>query len=137
MFQLLLSHASLAAGVSAGNTGLSTAASAAGASPAGGAPPTPTWLLLELQDRHTHSHMMSQEYELARQSMMRSVIKADVFRKSESSNETCDKIGSPPSPTSQKLLFVVEAVSLSGGNFQFMVLDDFLQSSIQILLLLL
>lgn len=52
-------------------------------------------------------------------------------------NETREKIGSPPSPTSQKLLFVVEAVSLSGGNFQFVVLDDFLQSSIQILLLLL
>lgn len=47
----LPSRASSAAGVSAGNTDLSAAASAAGASPAGGAPPTPTWLPLELQVR--------------------------------------------------------------------------------------
>lgn len=45
---LLPSHVSSAAGVFAGSTGLSAAASIAGAFPAGGAPPIPTWLLLEL-----------------------------------------------------------------------------------------
>lgn len=32
--------------------------------------------------------------------------------------------------TSQQLLLVVEAISLDGGNFQFVLLDDFLQSAI-------
>lgn len=48
--QALPSRASSAAGASAGSTGLSAVASAAGASLGGGAPPTPTWLPPELQD---------------------------------------------------------------------------------------
>lgn len=39
--------------------------------------------------------------------------------------------------TTEKLLFVVEAVPLDSGEFMFMLLDNFLQSAVQILLLLL
>lgn len=39
--------------------------------------------------------------------------------------------------TSHQLLFVVEAVSLNSGDLQFVLLDDFLQRSVQLLLLLL
>lgn len=56
----------------------------------------------------------------------------------DGSDKTCSKTPSRrPSPTSQQLLLVVEAVSLNRGYFHFMLLDDFLQSSVQILLLLL
>ena len=39
--------------------------------------------------------------------------------------------------TSEKLLLVVEAVSLDSGQLMFVLLDNFLQSAVQILLLLL
>lgn len=39
--------------------------------------------------------------------------------------------------TSEKLLLVVEAVSLDGGELQLVLLDDLLQIAVQILLLLL
>lgn len=42
-----------------------------------------------------------------------------------------------PSLTSHQLLLVVKAVSLNSGDLQFMLLDDLLKSSIQVLLLLL
>lgn len=42
-----------------------------------------------------------------------------------------------PGFTTEKLLLVVEAVPLDSGQFMFMLLDNLLQSAVQILLLLL